>query len=73
MTELESGFRIADVTALLRRRFPILLVAALVGLVAGYFTFASAPPSYSATPETYDSSSYDVVGRYFFMSLTKKF
>jgi outer membrane receptor protein involved in Fe transport len=35
--------------------------------------FNKAPPSYSATPETYDSSSYDVVGRYFFMSLTKKF
>lgn len=35
--------------------------------------FNKAPPSYGSTPETYDSSSYDVVGRYFFMSLTKKF
>lgn len=35
--------------------------------------FNKAPPPYGSTPETYDSSSYDVVGRYFFMSLTKKF
>ncbi|MCU1498792.1 MAG: hypothetical protein JWM47_2745 [Acidimicrobiales bacterium] len=49
MTELESGFRIADVIELLRRRFPIMLAAGLIGLVAGYLAFAAAPPSYSAT------------------------
>lgn len=49
MTELESGFRLADLTALGRRRSAIFLGAAILGLVAGYLAFASAPPSYSAT------------------------
>lgn len=35
--------------------------------------FNEAPPSYGSTPETYDSATYDVSGRYFFFSLTKKF
>jgi iron complex outermembrane receptor protein len=35
--------------------------------------FNAAPPSYGSTPETYDGSTYDTVGRYFFTSLSKKF
>jgi len=35
--------------------------------------FNKAPPSYSDTPNTYDGSLYDTVGRTFFMSLSKKF
>lgn len=49
MTELEYGFRLADVLDLLRRRSAIVLGAAVIGLVAGYLVFASAPPKYSAT------------------------
>lgn len=49
MTELESGFRIGEVVDLLRRRFPIMVVAGLVGLVAGFLVFASAPPNFNAT------------------------
>lgn len=49
MTELESGFRIADVVDLLRRRFPIMVVAGLVGVVAGFLVFAAAPPNFNAT------------------------
>jgi iron complex outermembrane recepter protein len=35
--------------------------------------FNRRPPSYSSTPETYDASTYDVVGRSFFLSLSKSF
>ncbi|WP_232492726.1 TonB-dependent receptor plug domain-containing protein [Novosphingobium kaempferiae] len=35
--------------------------------------FNKAPPSYSNTPATYDASTYDVLGRNFFMSLSKQF
>nr|WP_253201310.1 TonB-dependent receptor [Sphingomonas quercus] len=35
--------------------------------------FNKAPPSYTDTPATYDSSTYDVLGRTFFMTLAKKF
>lgn len=35
--------------------------------------FNRAPPSYSNTPETYESSNYDVLGRNFFMSLKARF
>lgn len=49
MSELETGFRIGDVVAVIRRRLPIVVVAAVVGLVAGYVVFSSAPESYSAT------------------------
>ena len=49
MTELESGFRVADVVGIVRRRSAIILGSAVVGLVLGYLVFASAPPKYSAT------------------------
>lgn len=49
MSELESGFRLADVIDLLRRRSAIVLAGAILGLIAGYLVFASAPPTYSAT------------------------
>jgi len=35
--------------------------------------FNEEPPSYTNVAETYDSSTYDVVGRYFFASVTKRF
>ncbi len=45
-----------------------------IGFRAGVTNvFNKAPPSYGSTPETYDASTYDTVGRYFFTSLTKKF
>lgn len=31
------------------------------------------PNSYSDTPNTYDGSLYDIIGRTFFMSVSKKF
>jgi capsular polysaccharide biosynthesis protein len=49
MSELETGFRIGDVIAMVRRRLPIVLGAAVVGLVVGYLVFASAPETFSAT------------------------
>ena len=49
MSELESGFRLADVVGLLRRRSAIMLGAVILGLVAGYLVFSAAPPNYSAT------------------------
>ena len=49
MSELESGFRLADVIGLLRRRSAIVLGSTILGLVAGYLVFSSAPPNYSAT------------------------
>jgi capsular polysaccharide biosynthesis protein len=49
MSELETGFRIGDVIAMVRRRLPIVLGASLVGLIAGYLVFASAPETFSAT------------------------
>lgn len=49
MSELESGFRVADVTALTRRRRMILIAAALVGAVLGAFVFSTSPTRYSAT------------------------
>jgi len=35
--------------------------------------FNTAPPSYSDTPSTYDGSLYDIVGRTFFGTVSKKF
>lgn len=35
--------------------------------------FNKAPPSYGNTPETYDGSSYDIAGRFFFAAVSKKF
>ena len=49
MSELETGFRLGDVVAMVRRQWPVVLGAAVVGLVLGYLVFASAPSSYSAT------------------------
>lgn len=49
MSELESGFRIGDVVAMITRRLPVVLGAAVVGLIAGYLVFAGAPESFSAT------------------------
>lgn len=49
MSELETGFRIGDLVAVVRRRLPLVAGAALVGLVAGYLVFASASATYSAT------------------------
>lgn len=49
MSELESGFSLAEVTALLKRRSAIVLAGAVLGLLAGYLVFAAAPPKYSAT------------------------
>ncbi|HRW37403.1 MAG: hypothetical protein KDB04_17465 [Acidimicrobiales bacterium] len=51
MSELETGFRIGDAIAMVRRRLPIVLAASVVGLVAGYLVFASAPTSYEATSQ----------------------
>ncbi len=49
MSELESGFRIADALALLRRQWLVIAVAAAAGLLIGVFVFASAPTTFSAT------------------------
>jgi len=49
MSELESGFRIGDVVATIARRWPVVVGAAVVGLIAGYLVYASAPTTYSAT------------------------
>lgn len=49
MSELETGFRIGDVVAMVRRRWPIVVGAAVLGLVAGYLVFAGAAETYSAT------------------------
>jgi capsular polysaccharide biosynthesis protein len=49
MTELESGFRVADATALLRRRRLIFVIAAVAGIVLGAFAYSTSPPNYSAT------------------------
>ena len=49
MTDLESGFRLAELIDLLRRRSAVVVGAAVIGLVAGYVAFAASPPNYSAT------------------------
>jgi uncharacterized protein involved in exopolysaccharide biosynthesis len=49
MSELETGFRIGDVVAMIRRRWPVVFGAALIGLIAGYLVYAAAPTTYSAT------------------------
>lgn len=49
MSELETGFRIGDVVAMIRRRWPVVFGAALLGLFAGYLVYAGAPTTYSAT------------------------
>ena len=49
MTELESGFSMAEVTGLLRRRSAIVLAGTILGLLAGFLAFATAAPKYSAT------------------------
>ncbi|MEO6987402.1 MAG: Wzz/FepE/Etk N-terminal domain-containing protein [Aquihabitans sp.] len=49
MTDLESGFRLADLLDLLRRRSAFVVGAAVLGLIAGFMVFAGSPPNYSAT------------------------
>ncbi len=49
MSDLERGFRLSEITGILRRRAPIVAAAGLIGLVVGAFLFASAPSKYSAT------------------------
>lgn len=49
MSELESGFKIGDVIAMIVRRWPVVVGSAVVGLIAGYLVYASAPTTYSAT------------------------
>lgn len=49
MSELENGFRLADLTSLIRRRATILIAAGVVGLLVGGFAYAKSPPKYSAT------------------------
>jgi hypothetical protein len=49
MSELESGFRLGDVVAMVRRRWSIVVGAFVVGALAGYLVFAAAPQTYSAT------------------------
>lgn len=49
MSELESGFKIGDVVAMIVRRWPVVVGFSVVGLVAGYLVYAAAPTTYSAT------------------------
>ncbi len=49
MSELETGFRIGDVVAMIVRRWPVVVGSAVVGLIAGYLVYAAAPTTYSAT------------------------
>lgn len=49
MSELETGFRIGDVVAMIVRRWPVVVGFSVVGLIAGYLVYASAPTTYSAT------------------------
>lgn len=49
MSELENGFRIGDVLAVVRRQWPVVVGAAVVGLIVGYLVFAGASESYEAT------------------------
>ncbi|HWJ99021.1 MAG TPA: Wzz/FepE/Etk N-terminal domain-containing protein [Acidimicrobiales bacterium] len=49
MSELESGFKIGDVVAMVVRRWPVVVGSAVIGLIAGYLVFAAAPTTYSAT------------------------
>ncbi len=49
MSELESGFKLSEVADLLKRRFPIVLGAAVLGLVIGIYLFSSTPSRYGAT------------------------
>lgn len=49
MSELESGFRISELLALVRRQFLVVGAALLVGAVVGYLLLSSAPTTYGAT------------------------
>lgn len=49
MSELENGFRLSDVTGLIRRRALILLGALVLGVVFGAYAFTTAPEKFSAT------------------------
>jgi len=49
MSELESGFKIGDVVAMVVRRWPVVVGSVVLGLIAGYLVYASAPTTYSAT------------------------
>ena len=49
MSELESGFRVADALGVLRRQWVVVVVAAAVGAVLGYLLFTGAPTRYEAT------------------------
>ena len=49
MSELENGFRLSELTSLIRRRATILLLAGLVGLIVGVAAFKTAPSKFSAT------------------------
>ncbi|MCU1499138.1 MAG: hypothetical protein JWM47_3091, partial [Acidimicrobiales bacterium] len=49
MSELETGFKIGEVTALIRRQFLVVGAAVVVGLILAYVLLAGAPTKYSAT------------------------
>lgn len=49
MSELENGFRLGDVIALLKRRSAFVLCAAVIGIVLGFVAFTTSPTNYSAT------------------------
>ena len=49
MSELETGFRLGEVMAMIRRQFLVVGASFLVGIIVGYVLFASAPTKYSAT------------------------
>lgn len=49
MSELENGFRLSDVTGLVRRRSLILVGALVLGMILGFFAFSTTPEKFSAT------------------------
>ena len=49
MSDLERGFRLSEITGILRRRAPIVIVAGVIGLILGAMVFVSTPSKYSAT------------------------
>lgn len=49
MSDLENGFRLGDVVALIKRRSAFLVIAAAIGVVLGFLAFITAPSTYSST------------------------
>lgn len=49
MSDLENGFQIGDVIAMIRRQWPIVVGATVVGAILAFLVFAKAPTTYSAT------------------------